>query len=275
MAKKNIKITKGDGQSIQRGGKEYKIFKSKRHFVVKRSPKTIIGELIYAQREPDKFSELQYVETEPYNRIEVFSIDDKSLDSAMDSLRENDPETNWCGHAYHFPGDPDNLFIPTDSIFVRFKDNADNTAIGKLLDKFQLEAMPVESTHGNDFVLKLTSNSTANPIKIAAALLKNKTVLLAEPDFSVKADLKVYRPTDTLFPQQWHLENLGGVALTAGADVSAPQAWDISRGDRSIVVSVIDDAVEIGHPDFASEDKIKKPLQTHGVEESRQIDTGR
>jgi subtilisin-like proprotein convertase family protein/subtilisin family serine protease len=267
MATKKKKATKKDeGKTIQRGGKLYKIDKSKTHFAVKRSPKTSKGELPSAQRDPDMFAGLTYIETESHNRVEVFSIDEGCMDDAMKALRQDDPDTVWCAHTYHFPGDEENVLIPTDSIFVRFKDNVDDASIGKLLDKFQLEAMPSSRGHGNDFILKLTSNSTANPIKISAALLKNASVLLAEPDFSVKGEFKVYRPTDTLFPQQWHLENNGGIGLTAGADVLAPQAWDISRGDRSIVVAVIDDGVEIAHPDFASSGKIVKPMDAQSFD---------
>ena len=150
MATKQNKSKKEDSQSIQRGGNVYKISKSTVHFVVKRSPKTKKGELLHAMREPDKFPGLKYQETESYNRIEVFSVDENFLDSAMDSLRKNDPDTTWCAHAYHFPGEPENLLLPTDSIFVRFQDNADHASITKLLEKYQLEAMPSVDSQGND-----------------------------------------------------------------------------------------------------------------------------
>ncbi len=82
---------------------------------------------------------------------------------------------------------------------------------------------------------------------------------LAEPGFESDISLKAFRPTDPLFSQQWHLENRGGFLATAGADVSAPDAWEITRGDRSINVCVMDDGFDIGHIDFSSPGKILAP----------------
>jgi subtilisin-like proprotein convertase family protein len=119
--------------------------------------------------------------------------------------------------------------------------------------------MQADSDTPNAFVARLTSEATQNPIKIANALRQSGAVAVAEPDFSMKIQL-AYRPSDTLFPQQWHLENLGGFGLTAGADVKAPGAWDITRGDRSITVCVMDDSVQIDHPEFSAPGKIVAPF---------------
>jgi subtilisin-like proprotein convertase family protein len=61
-------------------------------------------------------------------------------------------------------------------------------------------------------------------------------------------------PNDDRFSEQWQLLNngqiIGGVFGTAGADVSAEQAWDITIGSRSVVIAVIDSGVDITHPDL-------------------------
>ena len=48
-------------------------------------------------------------------------------------------------------------------------------------------------------------------------------------------------PNDPYFPQQWGL-----------AQIQADQAWDISRGDPSITIAVIDTGVDYDHPDLAA-----------------------
>lgn len=98
-----------------------------------------------------------------------------------------------------------------------------------------------------------------NPLKIANALRKTPAVVLAEPDLAVKGNLTIHHPSDDLFPMQWHLDNRGGAGLSAGADVSATEAWDITRGRRDITVAVIDDGFDTGHPDFASIGKLRAP----------------
>jgi len=66
-------------------------------------------------------------------------------------------------------------------------------------------------------------------------------------------------PDDTLFPNQWHLQNSGQGGGTAGADVDIVTAWDTAKGHYSAadpqsdnqVVGIVDDAVQIAHPDLS------------------------
>jgi subtilisin family serine protease len=46
-------------------------------------------------------------------------------------------------------------------------------------------------------------------------------------------------PNDTFFPQQWGLHR-----------INAPRSWPITEGDPNIVIAVLDEGVELGHPDL-------------------------
>lgn len=46
-------------------------------------------------------------------------------------------------------------------------------------------------------------------------------------------------PNDTFYPSQWGLER-----------INAPHAWPISQGDPNVVIAVLDQGVELGHPDL-------------------------
>jgi alpha-tubulin suppressor-like RCC1 family protein len=59
-------------------------------------------------------------------------------------------------------------------------------------------------------------------------------------------------PNDQYFPNQWHLLNTGQSGGTPGADIRAPEAWEITTGDPNIVVAVIDIGVDSKHPDLIS-----------------------
>ncbi|MFN9398514.1 MAG: S8 family serine peptidase, partial [Dolichospermum sp.] len=68
-----------------------------------------------------------------------------------------------------------------------------------------------------------------------------------------------YRPKDSLYPQQWYLNHNGGNQLIAGSHISVEQAWDTTRGVRSIIVAVVDDSFDLNHPDFQGNGKIVAP----------------
>jgi subtilisin family serine protease len=57
-------------------------------------------------------------------------------------------------------------------------------------------------------------------------------------------------PNDEYFPMQWHLHNTGQSGGTPGADIRAPEAWEITTGDPNIVIAVLDSGVDTKHPDL-------------------------
>ena len=59
-------------------------------------------------------------------------------------------------------------------------------------------------------------------------------------------------PNDPSFGLEWNLRNTGQSGGTAGIDIGAPQAWDITTGSRSVVVAVIDSGIDLTHPDLAA-----------------------
>jgi subtilisin family serine protease len=69
-------------------------------------------------------------------------------------------------------------------------------------------------------------------------------------------EIAATRPDDPLFAQQWGLENtgalvIGGRIARAGVDVRALGAWELTRGEASVTVAVVDTGVDLGHPDLA------------------------
>jgi thermitase len=58
-------------------------------------------------------------------------------------------------------------------------------------------------------------------------------------------------PNDPAFPKQWHLHNTGRFGGTEDADIDAVEGWQITRGDESITVAVLDSGIDFDHPEFA------------------------
>jgi subtilisin family serine protease len=87
---------------------------------------------------------------------------------------------------------------------------------------------------------------------MAQRIRKQKGVRYAEPNYVVHA---AAAPNDPSFGLRWPLENTGqtvnGVAGVRGADEDAVPAWDVTTGDRSVVVGEVDTGVDYIHPDLA------------------------
>jgi subtilisin family serine protease len=75
----------------------------------------------------------------------------------------------------------------------------------------------------------------------------------AEPDYIVHAQVT---PNDPSFGELWGMNNTGqtvnGDPGTAGADIDAPEAWDIFIGDPNFIIDSIDTGVNYLHPDLAA-----------------------
>ncbi len=79
-------------------------------------------------------------------------------------------------------------------------------------------------------------------------LRQHPEVEYAEPNYLARACVI---PNDSLFSQQWALNNTGQYFLP-DADIDAPEAWDIETGDTTIIIGILDTGVDYLHPDLAA-----------------------
>lgn len=77
-------------------------------------------------------------------------------------------------------------------------------------------------------------------LKVIKALRRRGEVLSAEPNYLLQRTST--EPNDTYYSLQWHYPQ-----------INLPQAWDYTTGDSSVIVSVIDTGVLMGHPDLAGQ----------------------
>lgn len=117
------------------------------------------------------------------------------------------------------------------------------------MEKFNLKALAPHYFMPGVWVFKVDKNST--PIReIQRQLLTDGSVDYASVNtlHSVLATV-----SDPYFENQWALENTGSPLHfdgTAGADMEVVNAWDISTGDPSIKVAVLDSGSDTNHVDL-------------------------
>ena len=103
----------------------------------------------------------------------------------------------------------------------------------------------------NQFLLALPGANADEVFAEVNRLSARPEVEWAEPDFIMQVR-KSFTPNDPLFIEQWHLRNTGQLYGRPGADAKLTGAWDITRGSSNIVIAIIDDGVQMNHPDLAA-----------------------
>lgn len=89
--------------------------------------------------------------------------------------------------------------------------------------------------------------SSIDALQLANEFYESGLFEFAEPDFL----FFVYKATnDDFFNQQWAINNTGQSGGTAGADMKVLKAWEITTGCNAVRIAILDDGVELNHPDL-------------------------
>jgi subtilisin-like proprotein convertase family protein/subtilisin family serine protease len=179
-------------------------------------------------------------------------------DASMTKLRT---ERNVVHHVYHGRQAPDSEYLITETFFIKFKDG---TPEHRIREYFAAEHLTVEREMGsNTFLVRVTSATGRNPIRTANAAMERPDVEYAEPNL-VRRLTRFFIPPDAMFSRQWHLHAPAAKPqLVAGAGIFAPEAWDLTRGRRDVVIAVADDGFDLTHPDFQGAGKVVASLNAN------------
>jgi serine protease len=138
------------------------------------------------------------------------------------------------------------------------------------LDSLGLESVD-RRTSGGEFIYRIPTEISAafepeqardSTVAVARRLNARPDVEYAQPNYLVypvgisKPLGLAVAPTDPRYAEQWHYFNNGTGTGESPGGINLARAWDTSTGDSSIVVSVLDTGILLGHPDISGSNPV-------------------
>lgn len=139
--------------------------------------------------------------------------------------------------------------VPTSRILVKFRPGVERSEILELFS--QQDGTIVERPGKGRAHYMVRFGSSGESRRVADKWRASSLVEWCQVDW-IRESRKKYLPTtEPLFKYQWHLHNTGTNGIMINRDLYMERAWDITQGDPSVVVAVLDDGVQLDHIDLA------------------------
>jgi len=99
-------------------------------------------------------------------------------------------------------------------------------------------------------IYKITFKDDVDIEEVLKEYNNNADIEYAEPDYLQELH---YLPNDPYFyTKQWNLHNDSIYNGSYYADIDAPEAWDITRGNNETTIAIVDTGIQTDHPDLSS-----------------------
>lgn len=167
----------------------------------------------------------------------------------IDQLNDH-PKIRYAGHFLtHKDG---TLHGVMDKVLVRINQVSDLQYLNEFANEYEAIVTGPNRYDPSLYHLEVQNSKETNALELANILHETKIFDYAEPDF-----LRIMKSMNTNDPavgQQWSLENTGTNTSqyggVAGADMKVFQAWGTSTGSSNIKVAILDEGVDLNHPDL-------------------------
>lgn len=142
-----------------------------------------------------------------------------------------------------------------NEILLKYKNNTSTTLKEMLISTNNLTL--IKSTISYE-MYKVKDDA----LQISKNIYLTGLVEFCTPNFISRVDKLDYIPNDPYFNNQWYLHNTGqgtndGKTTTIDADIDAPEAWDITKGNPNVIVAVIDEGVTSDHFDLPNTRQVR------------------
>ncbi|MBK7936688.1 MAG: S8 family serine peptidase [Lewinellaceae bacterium] len=140
--------------------------------------------------------------------------------------------------------DSGEVMLYTENFFIKFKDEVPEKTCLALIDKFKLKIKSKLPFAPNSYFVEAEEGTGLKVFEMAEQLLQLKEVEFCHPEMVQERRFK------GIHPLQWHLGKTTIGDKTVDAHINIDAAWKHTKG-KGITIAVIDDGVDIDHPEFA------------------------
>lgn len=143
----------------------------------------------------------------------------------------------------------------SDFLLVRFQSQVPDEEIAALIKELGTEDVSGDpNLLGGDLRrLQIQEPRRWHALVVAERFAQSPLVKDAGPDWAqLHSVFSATIPNDTHYPSQWNLNNVGQSPAggTIGEDVGAQDGWDLSTGNASVVIAIIDSGCDLNHEDL-------------------------
>ena len=133
-------------------------------------------------------------------------------------------------------------------VYVKLKDAQNLETLEQLAQENGVEIIGNNQYMPLWYTLSCSKKSKGNALEISNKFYESGLFASCQPDLI--CDDEIACVNDPLFSSQWALNNTGQNGGTAGIDIDYCNARSITEGSSSIIVAVLDQGVDLTHPDI-------------------------
>lgn len=200
------------------------------------------------------YLKLETIENLPAPRISILELKNMPDEESVNVLLQNLRNEETIDYANYFLTHPDGtLHGITDRVLLRLK-SADQLP---LLDQIIYDFQGVTTYTRNQFdelLYEVKVHKSRNALALANEIQETEIFDYCEPDFL--RIMKKLTTNDPSVDNQWSLQNDGNNTAQyggiPGADMNVFEAWNTTTGVASIKVAILDEGVDLDHPDLGA-----------------------
>ncbi len=197
---------------------------------------------------------LESIQNLPAPRISILELKNTPDDVAVNVLLQSLRADESIDYANYFLTHSDGtLHGVTDQILLRLKSIDQLSLLNQIIYDFQ-GVTTYTRNQFDELLFEIKVHKSRNALALANEIQESGIFDYCEPDFL--RIMKKLTTNDPSVDNQWSLQNDGSNTAQyggiSGADMNVFEAWNTTTGVASIKVAIIDEGVDLDHPDLVA-----------------------